>query len=607
MRIRDLGLILSVTGVVTLAADTACAEETVRVFLVAGQSNAEGADTHASEVDDFPPFVGAGAPQPDVRYWYENGAAPFSSNGWIPLQPETQRQILGPEITFGHAVKNASAGPIAIIKSTRGGTNLAVDWDPDAASGALMYARTITLVETALAELTKEGIPWTLEAVLWHQGENDMLNNTYVQQYRKNLLELMARFRTDLNAPDLPFFVGATSDKCIWGMDFRDNMQVLRAQQLAAVAQDPHATFVPASHLAFRLDIGQAAPHYHFGTEGQLQLGEAYADAYLNSIGVDVAHASEKFCCGFPAEPGEDVRVFIFAGQRSMEGEGAYASQIADHPEYAALNTPQHDVLYRYRLGGGEHVSTDWAPLGPADYLTNFGPELSFGRAVDCASGDPVAIIKVVHSAAVARDWLPNPSDASLPQYDDSIAFIQAALADLKQRGMNPQLEAVVWTPGEHDAWWPPFRNEYAENLEAIVNAMRADLDAADLRWIIAELPDALVWETDRLDALDNEIRTVANADPNVWFVRSNHIPVPPQSPTVGTEGGLVLGERLAEFYLDLEPCPGDLDGDNVVDAPDLATLLGAWGGDCTPADLDGDGVGPSDLATLLAAWGPCD
>ncbi len=32
--------------------------DTLRVFLVAGQSNAEGADTHASEVDTFPPFVG---------------------------------------------------------------------------------------------------------------------------------------------------------------------------------------------------------------------------------------------------------------------------------------------------------------------------------------------------------------------------------------------------------------------------------------------------------------------------------------------------------------------------------------------------------------------
>jgi len=54
---------------------------------------------------------------------------------------------------------------------------------------------------------------------------------------------------------------------------------------------------------------------------------------------------------------------------------------------------------------------------------------------------------------------------------------------------------------------------------------------------------------------------------------------------------------------------PADLDGDGVVDAADLASLIAAWGvcpasGDC-PADLDGDGsVGASDLASLIAAWG---
>ena len=46
---------------------------------------------------------------------------------------------------------------------------------------------------------------------------------------------------------------------------------------------------------------------------------------------------------------------------------------------------------------------------------------------------------------------------------------------------------------------------------------------------------------------------------------------------------------------------PGDLDGNGVVNALDLAALLAAWdaGG---PADLDGDGtVGALDLAILLA------
>ncbi|MFM2164053.1 MAG: hypothetical protein RL325_490 [Planctomycetota bacterium] len=52
--------------------------------------------------------------------------------------------------------------------------------------------------------------------------------------------------------------------------------------------------------------------------------------------------------------------------------------------------------------------------------------------------------------------------------------------------------------------------------------------------------------------------------------------------------------------------CPADLDGDGTVGAPDLAVLLGNWGGTGS-ADLDGDGsVGAPDLAEMLGAWGAC-
>ena len=57
-------------------------------------------------------------------------------------------------------------------------------------------------------------------------------------------------------------------------------------------------------------------------------------------------------------------------------------------------------------------------------------------------------------------------------------------------------------------------------------------------------------------------------------------------------------------------PCPGDLNGDGMVDGPDLGLLFATWGpcagGDC-PADLNGDGTveGP-DLGLLFSLWGPC-
>ena len=79
---------------------------------------------------------------------------------------------------------------------------------------------------------------------------------------------------------------------------------------------------------------------------------------------------------------------------------------------------------------------------------------------------------------------------------------------------------------------------------------------------------------------------------------------------------GQILSGQLADSNqngvpdsCEVDPCPGDVTGNNTVDGIDLAALLAAWGGgksqfDC---DVDNDGiVGGSDLAVILAGWGAC-
>ncbi len=49
---------------------------------------------------------------------------------------------------------------------------------------------------------------------------------------------------------------------------------------------------------------------------------------------------------------------------------------------------------------------------------------------------------------------------------------------------------------------------------------------------------------------------------------------------------------------------PGDINGDGLVNAGDLAGLLGAWGSTSGPADINGDGiVDATDLAILVSNW----
>jgi hypothetical protein len=58
------------------------------------------------------------------------------------------------------------------------------------------------------------------------------------------------------------------------------------------------------------------------------------------------------------------------------------------------------------------------------------------------------------------------------------------------------------------------------------------------------------------------------------------------------------------------DPCPGDLNASNTIDAEDLAYVLFAWGtdGGKTPeADIDRSGtVDANDLSVVLGSWGTC-
>jgi hypothetical protein len=49
---------------------------------------------------------------------------------------------------------------------------------------------------------------------------------------------------------------------------------------------------------------------------------------------------------------------------------------------------------------------------------------------------------------------------------------------------------------------------------------------------------------------------------------------------------------------------PGDLNGDQLVNGPDLAIFLSAWGTTSGPVDINHDGiVNGNDLTTLLSNW----
>lgn len=85
----------------------------------------------------------------------------------------------------------------------------------------------------------------------------------------------------------------------------------------------------------------------------------------------------------------------------------------------------------------------------------------------------------------------------------------------------------------------------------------------------------------------------------------------PPDPSDVRVNDTLVVvkidGERVDGGGDPPNPCPGDLNADDVIDGMDLAIMLAAWSSADTDADLDGSGiVDGADLTILLGGWGEC-
>jgi hypothetical protein len=521
-------------------------DDVTRVFIFAGQSNMTGSDSKDSLVDNHPPFKGAAAPQKDIRFSYNLGRDK-KSDGWVAMAPVDH--VFGPEMTFVRKLKKHAKYPIAIIKDAWGGTTLVNDWNPGGPeTGKKLYARLMKQVAERLRELDDKSVKYRIEAMMWHQGENDMFNKEGIVTYEKNLRNFIAHIRKDFKSPKLKFFVGEISNKGVWGMDNRHRVAKICVQQLAVVKSDPNVYFVPTSHVGFKIGRGVGL-HYHFGTLGQLQHGEAYVDHYLSAIGRPVKTKDRAFAKA-DLPKGRKVKLFILGGQRNMEGEEAYVSQIADFGKFKTLASDQTDVLYQYSLGGGVKASASWEPLGPTGYLSNFGPELSFGRAVKktLKKNETLAIYKFTHSGAQSIDWLPEGTD--IPHRDLYQLFIKGikkAQADLNAAGYECELAGVFWHCGENDRALHQQAKMYAANLKKLIEGTRKDLSTKNLKWYITEQPVIPPeWAGKRTFLpVTEDLEALAQADANISFIKTAHLPH--RVVLFGTEGILTLGEEMAK------------------------------------------------------------
>ena len=541
---RALGLVAALLACVAVSRPAAAQDDDdiLRVFIFAGQSNMEGADSKPEDIERFPPYAGYGEPQKDVLFSYCLGREnKVRSDGWETLRPV--RNMVGPELSFAREIKKHVDAPLAIIKVAAGGTHLAGDWNPDEPRGFKLYPLALEWVREALAELDRKKIKYRLEGFVWHQGENDMFEEGAMPAYGANLKNFLARWRADLNAPKLRFYIDELCTNTIWGMDLRPRMYQISLGQREVTDADPLADYVPTSHNG--VEIGNPVGlHYHYGTLGQLQHGINHAHAYLRNVGE--LPARERPLKEWPYEPGSKVQLFVLAGHRNMEGERSFVQEA--RPKSLLKDQPK--IAYRFSLGGGYLVSDGWEPLGPVGYYDTFGPELSFGARLGRKLKGHIAIAKFSHAGSQAVDWTPAGSEAkSRHLYPAFLAFVRESIADLEARGHEVELAGIFYHLSENDTSMPSYRKEAAARVASLVKQSRIDLNLPELPWFVSQQPPTDHERVNNIDIVAM-MEELAAADPQQTLIQAFDLPGREQRLVITTPGIIKLGELLADSFL---------------------------------------------------------
>lgn len=209
--------LMPVTIVTLFVASYFAHAEHYDVYLLAGQSNMDGRGD-ASQLTASQKAV----PESAIIY-YRN--PPFSTDGWksmgtgfsVPpkFKGDLPSSAFGPEIGFVSFMSDARPGrPIALIKGSRGGTSLRVDWVPGEPgkpeTQGPCYRHFVETMRQATSGLVESGHSYRLRGMLWHQGESDSKSTEAV--YRERLMGLISRIREDVDVADLPVVVGEVFD-----------------------------------------------------------------------------------------------------------------------------------------------------------------------------------------------------------------------------------------------------------------------------------------------------------------------------------------------------------------------------------------------------------
>lgn len=287
---------LGIQGLAAAAEAEEPSDQPVKIYIVAGQSNAELRGNITWTQKNWPEY----STVREKLWHYRPGTKPPS-----PILGETYDKF-GVEFVPGMMIADAVENDVIFLTSAVGGTTLYKHWRPPSGVKRIggevgsLYDRMLHHVHSLVANLGDlypryHGQGYELAGLIWFQGENDCFGT--FPYYQDFFVEFINDVRRDLGVPNLPIFIAKINDAwCGEGgevirranehaMHTMENVEAVHTHDMFPKAHYNNQSYVVISQRLAEIMLPYARKPVHVGTGSIEAAGKAYFERIAKPVG----------------------------------------------------------------------------------------------------------------------------------------------------------------------------------------------------------------------------------------------------------------------------------------------------------------------------------
>ena len=318
------------------------------------------------------------------------------------LSPTSNGKTIGPELGFGHVMGTYHDEQVLLIKTAMGNRALGYDFrppssgrnDPDSKWESLEYRLMVEGVRKTLDQIAEivpgyKGQGYEIAGFVWWQGHKDSFTPELIDEYEKNLVNLINDVRAEFKAPKMRAVVATVG---FGGHNMADKFLKILQAQMAVGDPKKHPEFagtvasVDTRDFWREVDESPMSQDYHYNrnAETYMLVGDALGRAMVNLLGgkaetLPQAARPKPAVQQASAEPAEQDEAAAKAALAPIIMDGMAPGYVANPRYNAALlseasgEKPKRasqflrGAMYRltqYYRAAGVH-DYDWHPFGP--------------------------------------------------------------------------------------------------------------------------------------------------------------------------------------------------------------------------------------------------